>query len=114
MEQLYYDNQTFEKGNYAEKTVRGKEFESCTFKNCDFQNSIFTNNKFMDCRFEACNLSLMKLSGCTLSDATFKDCKILGVIFSECQDMLFSVAFEGCILDFSSFMGKKMIKTRFS
>jgi len=42
-----------------------------------------------------------------------KNCKILGVIFNECQNFLFSVRFENCTLDYSSFFGKKMVKTSF-
>jgi fluoroquinolone resistance protein len=112
--ELSYDNHTFEKENYTAQTVKGTEFQDCTFKNCDFSNSVFSNNKFLDCIFEDCNLSMMKLSGSTLSNAEFKNCKILGVIFSECQDFLFSVSFYACILDYASFMHKKMPKTRFN
>lgn len=57
---------------------------------------------------------MMKLNGSTLNDVKFKNCKILGVIFSDCQDFLFSVDFDACILDYASFMGKKMLKTRFT
>ena len=57
---------------------------------------------------------MMKLSGSTMSNVVFKNCKILGVIFSECQDFLFSVTFDACILDYASFMRKKMPKTGFN
>jgi fluoroquinolone resistance protein len=113
MESLIHDNKVFEAVTYADKLIRGREFQSCTFKKCDFSNSSFLNNKFLDCVFEGCNLSMMKLSGSSLSNAEFKHCKILGVNFSECQDFLFSVSFDNCILDYASFMGKKMVKTSF-
>ena len=112
-EQLSYDNKTFENIPFAENTVSGREFQGCIFRKCDLSNSNFLNDKFIDCTFDGCNLSMMKFGKTTLSDVIFKDCKILGVIFSECQDFLFSVRFEHCILDYSSFMGKKMIKTNF-
>ena len=41
------------------------------------------------------------------------NCKILGVNFSECQNLLFSVTFKSSILDYASFMGKKMLNTKF-
>ena len=113
MEQSTYDDQLFERIDYCSKTVKGTEFDSCRFKNCDFSNSVFPDNKFLDCVFEECNLSSMKLNRSTLSNARFKNCKLLGIIFSECQDFLFSVRFESCILDYSSFMDKKMPKTYF-
>ena len=108
-----HDTQTFEDVTYAEQTVRGEEFHDCIFKKCDFSNSEFLHCKFIDCEFENCNLSMMKLDGTTLNNALFKHCKILGVNFSKCQDFLFTVRFESCMLDYASFMGKKMLKTYF-
>ncbi|MFD2148495.1 pentapeptide repeat-containing protein [Mucilaginibacter antarcticus] len=63
--------------------------------------------------FDNCNLSMMKLDRSTLNNVSFKDCKILGVNFSAAEDFLFTVAFESCSLDYSSFMRKKMPKTVF-
>src|SRR5476651_2363658 len=113
MQSLIHENQVFEDKSYAEETVKGQEFADCTFKKCDFSNSEFLNCKFIDCVFEHCNLSMMKPDGSTLNNAVFKHCKILGVNFSRCQDFLFTVRFESCILDYSSFMEKKMLKTHF-
>ncbi|MGV3704926.1 MAG: pentapeptide repeat-containing protein [Arcticibacter sp.] len=113
MERIVHEDKTFEKVVYAEKLVKGREFQSCTFVNCDFSNSEFYYSKFMDCTFDGCNLSMMKLSESTVNNVTFRNSKILGVNFSECQDFLFSVSFDSCILDYSSFLGKKMLKTRF-
>jgi fluoroquinolone resistance protein len=109
-----HDDKIFENESYAGTTVSNKEFNSCTFKKCDFSNSNFSNNKFIDCVFDGCNLSVIKLSKTTLSSVIFKNCKILGVNFTDCNDFLFSVGFDSCILDYSSFMLKKMLKTKFS
>jgi len=111
---MLHDDVTFDEIDYSGQTVAGVEYNGCTFKRCDFSNSIFANNKFMDCIFDGCNLSMMKLAKSTLSSVQFKNCKILGVNFSECIDFLFTVEFAGCMLDYSSFMLKKMPKTRFS
>jgi fluoroquinolone resistance protein len=111
---LTHFEKTFEDISYSGKTVKGREFEECTFKGCDFSNSDFSHNKFLQCTFEKCNLSMMKLNSTALQDAVFNNCKLMGVNFSECQDFLFSVRFDSCILDYAVFMGKKMPKTRFS
>ncbi len=113
MEPHIHDNKTFENITYAEKLINGREFHDCIFKKCDFSNSEFSNSKFVDCIFDGCNLSMMKLGGTALNNAIFKHCKILGVNFSQCQDFLFAVMFEHCLLDYSSFMDKKMLKTNF-
>jgi uncharacterized protein YjbI with pentapeptide repeats len=113
MTELTHEDKTFDKVNYQGQAVRGREFQSCTFKSCDLANSSFIGNKFLDCTFDGCNLSMMNLDGSTLNDVVFKNSKMLGINFSKCADFLFSVSFDNCILDYSSFMGKKMLKTKF-
>jgi uncharacterized protein YjbI with pentapeptide repeats len=44
---------------------------------------------------------------------SFKNCKLLGILFHSCDDFLFSVNFNECVLDYSSFANKKMPKTSF-
>jgi fluoroquinolone resistance protein len=114
MDTRFHDDKTFEDVSYAGQLTRGGEFNNCIFKKCDFSDSEFAQTKFIDCVFENCNLSMIKLTKSTLTDAVFKNCKILGVNFSLCEDFLFSVRFESCALDYSSFMSKKMVKTTFS
>jgi len=113
MEAHVHDDKTFEDISYSEKQINGKEFNDCVFKKCDFSNSEFLRCKFVDCIFDGCNLSMMKLPSTTLNNVVFKHCKMLGINFSPCIDFLFSVRFESCLLDYSSFMGKKMPKTTF-
>jgi len=113
MEFIVNEDKVFEGLDHAEKTTTGREFQSCTFKKCDFSNSNFAGNKFVDCVFDGCNLSMMRLQNSFLNNVEFYNCKILGVNFSECQNLLFSVRFENCILDYASFMSKKMLNTKF-
>ncbi len=56
---------------------------------------------------------MAKLGKTTLTDVVFKGCKLLGINFSITEDFLFSVRFENCMLDYSSFMDKKLPKTHF-
>ena len=114
MENLLYTNKTFEKVSYVDKKVNNREFEDCIFRNCDFSNSDFSNNTFMDCEFIDCNLSMTQLTGTSLKTVHFKECKLLGIQFNMCTDFLFSVSFQDCVLDYSSFANKKMPKTIFN
>ncbi|HRQ84407.1 MAG TPA: pentapeptide repeat-containing protein, partial [Flavobacteriales bacterium] len=41
------------------------------------------------------------------------DCKLLGVDFSVCKEMLFRVSFDRCMLDHAVFHKRKMDGTRF-
>ena len=67
----------------------------------------------MDCEFADCNLSNLKLWNSSLKSVYFKNCKLLGIDFSKCEDFLFSVTFMDSNLDFTSFNEKKMPKTKF-
>ena len=113
MEELIHIQKTFEKIIYSSKKVSNREFEDCTFKNCDFSNSDFSYNTFIDCQFIDCNLSMTQLSGSSLKSVVFKNCKLLGIQFHTCDDFLFNVRFQECILNYSSFANKKMPKTNF-
>ena len=114
MENLIHTHKTFEKVSFIDKKVNNREFEDCVFKNCDFSNSDFSNNTFMDCEFIDCNLSMTQLTGTSLKTVDFKNCKLLGIHFHTCADFLFSVNFQDCVLDYSSFANKKMPKTKFT
>lgn len=114
MEELIHIQKTFEKVIFINKKVSNREFEDCVFKNCDFSNSNFSNNTFMDCEFIDCNLSMTELIGSSLKTVSFRNCKLLGIQFNTCADFMFSVHFQDCILDYSSFANKKMPKTKFN
>jgi uncharacterized protein YjbI with pentapeptide repeats len=113
MEQFIYIHKTFEKVLYFNQKVNNREFDGCIFRNCDFSASDFSYNTFIDCEFIDCNMGMTKLTGSSLKSVSFKTCKLLGIEFHLCEDFLFSVDFENCILDYSSFANKKMPKTRF-
>lgn len=108
-----HDDKVFESLNLAGQTLRDVEYNNCVFKKCDLSEAQLIQCKVISCVFENCNLSMAVLTKTTLTDAVFKDCKIMGVNFSQCQDFLFSVRFESCLLDYSSFQQKKMLKTVF-
>ncbi|MBG6109579.1 uncharacterized protein YjbI with pentapeptide repeats [Flavobacterium sp. CG_9.10] len=114
MEDLIHIQKTFDKVIWINKRINNREFEDCVFKSCDFSNSNFSNNTFMDCEFIDCNLAMTDLTGTSLKTVSFKNCKLLGIHFNTCTDFLFSVNFQDCVLDYSSFANKKMPKTKFN
>jgi uncharacterized protein YjbI with pentapeptide repeats len=114
MENPIHINTTFEKVNAIAKKINHREFEGCIFKNCDFSNSDFSYNTYIDCEFIDCNLSMLQLTNSSLKTVLFKNCKVLGIQFQSCDDFLFNVRFEDCVLDYSSFANKKMTKTNFT
>jgi uncharacterized protein YjbI with pentapeptide repeats len=58
-------------------------------------------------------MSNVNLNNASLKNVTFKDCKLLGVNFSECKDFLFYIKLDNCNADYCSFANKKMSKTCF-
>jgi len=84
------------------------EYELCIFTACDFSNKDFSGFKFIECEFRDCNLSLIKISAAIFRDVKFRDCKMLGLMFNSCSDFGFSVGFENCNLQHTSFYKKKM------
>lgn len=108
-----YNDEQFENLDWSQMEVRKKEFEDCTFKNCNFFESSFMHCRFTECRFFNCNLSLIKLTGTTVSSAVFEGCKLTGVSFSDCSEGFFSADFTDCLMDYSGFMKRKMVKTVF-
>ena len=69
--------------------------------------------RFTDCLFEHCNLATARLAGTALQNVAFADCKLLGLQFTACRDMLFGVHFDQCQLRYASFAGRSMPGTRF-
>lgn len=108
-----YQYKAFEKLNYAGEKFHQKIFEECIFTNCDFSDCDFFKSRFVDCFFIDCNLSTVKFSNAGLQNISFRECKLLGIDFGACENFLFEVKFESCVLDFSSFMDKKMPNTLF-
>lgn len=113
MNQNYIVDKVFEKSDFSTEPLPKAEYENCIFKNCDFSNSDLSNIKFTDCEFLVCNLSLCKLNKTGLRDVKFKDCKMLGMPFYNCNDLVWAVKFENCQLDHSSFYKLKIKKTIF-
>lgn len=107
------ENQTFEKLDFTKEAL-GQEYESCVFSQCNFVGVNLSNIKFSECEFVNCNMSMVKVMETSLRDVQFRDCKLMGIVFGNCSNFLFSVSFEKCILDLSSFHRLKMRKTHFT
>lgn len=106
--------EVIEKQDFSESKPPKTEYENCQFKQCTFINADLSSIKFSDCEFLDCNLSTTKLRQTSFRDVRFKQCKLLGLHFDDCNAFLFSVDFEDCILNLSTFyklsLKKKIIK----
>ena len=109
----YFIDQTFDKIDFAQQPLGKGEYENCTFTNGNFSTADVSEFVFSDCEFKGCNFSLAKLSKTAFRNIKFFDCKLTGLQFHTCNDFLFSVRFEKCILNLSSFYKLKIKKTHF-
>lgn len=93
--------------------VGQREFENYRFIGFDLTQADLSGRRFSDCLFENCNLAGAKLANAALQNVAFEGCKLIGLQFEACRDMLFGVHFDQCQLDYASFWGKAMPLTRF-
>ena len=106
-------NSTFRGNDYAGRSLPFPEYEGCEFLDCNFAKADLSEVNFIDCRFSGCNLGNAKLEGTGLKGVFFKDCKLIGLDFSACNDFLLDLGFDGRNLDFAYFHKKKLKKTKF-
>lgn len=109
----YFEERTFEFPISEPHQLNPGTYESCRFINSNFTAIDLSEIRFVECSFEACILDRVHLSNTTLNDVQFKDCKMMGIDFTNCQKVTFSVRFENCILNFSDFSTRKMQQTCF-
>lgn len=113
MERVYLEDQIFEKKQIADLTNGSVTYDNCIFRDCNLSGADLSLINFMDVKFLHCDISNATVQKAALRNITFKDCKIMGLLFDDCEDFLFEVGFENCILNFSSFTRRKMKKTSF-
>jgi uncharacterized protein YjbI with pentapeptide repeats len=111
MIEQWIEEQGFKGVSYAGQKLPATEYDHCTFVNCDFSGTDLSNSDFVDCRFADCNFAMAKLTSSGLKTVFFENCKLIGINFDVCSDFLFAVGFKNCVLDYSSFAGRKMKKT---
>ncbi len=90
------------------------DYEACRFLHCNFTGTNLSAINFTDCEFDHCNLSSAKIIQTTFNDVKFTSSKMLGLHFETANAFLFTVRFDDCTLDLSSFYQCRMKKTVFN
>lgn len=89
------------------------EYEACSFKGINFLNANLSEFKFIECQFENCNLSNAQLHKTSFQDCKFTHSKLLGLHFEECNGFNFSIHFQNCQLNHSSFYQMNLCNSSF-
>ena len=109
----YFPAENVAEGWEARHLAGHTEFDEFRFVGCDFGGADLSHKRFAGCLFERCNLSSAGLAGTALQNVAFAECKLLGLQFTACRDLLFGVHFDHCQMRYVSFAGRKMPGTRF-
>lgn len=114
MERPLTEEKTFDQIDFTKESLLEGDYEDCSFINCNFSNVNLSHFNFIECTFRGCNLSMTKLGKTALRNIEFKDCKLLGLHFEHCKELLFAVGFDHCILSLSCFYNVKLKRTVFN
>ena len=110
----FIEDVTFEHTDFSINQLKKGEYEQCRFIHCNFFEADLSGISFSESAFTGSNLSMIKTAQTTFRDVQFKDCKLLGVHFEDCSELLFKVDFDKCILNLSSFYKRNLKKTVFN
>jgi uncharacterized protein YjbI with pentapeptide repeats len=111
-QQQEYENETFRNVVVKDEVLENLQFYDCTFIKCDFSSTVFKNTVFRSCLFEECDLGLVRVDGSVFKGVAFVNSKVIGVNWANASwgrkslsQLLKSIDFRGCVLNYSSFFG---------
>ena len=114
MNKIYIEDKTFDRIDFSAKRLEKGDYDLCRFQQCNFSNSDLSNCSFSECSFRDCNMGMVHTANTSFNDVRFIGSKMLGIHFELCNELLFTVYFEHCILDLSSFYKRNLKKVIFS
>ena len=104
---------TFSKINYSNELFEIAEYDTCVFDSCSFIKTTLSNSVFTNCEFINCNFETPFVSHTSFKEVTFQECTILGLQFEYCNDFLFEVSFDSCMLQVCSFFKMNLKNSKF-
>ncbi len=113
MSDLFEEDKEFKGISFSENRLEKGVYENCTFLRCAFLNSDLSDIIFIECGFKECDLSMSNLSGVSMQGLSFTECKLVGLHFELCSDLLFSASFKNCDLKLSSFYKSPLKRSGF-
>ncbi|MEP2669533.1 MAG: pentapeptide repeat-containing protein [Cyclobacteriaceae bacterium] len=111
--ELEYIEETIENKDFSNQSIAKHNYECCTFKNCDFANADLSECKFIETEFIDCNFSNANITRASFQDVKCTQCKMLGLQFDKCNAFSFTIHFDHCQLNHSSFYQMKLNRSSF-
>lgn len=103
MSDSYIADTTFK----ASEQIKKGDYENCRFQHCTLPNSDLSGSSFTDCEFLHCDVSSSTLFDTAFKSVSFQESKLVGLRFEHCSQFLFSIHFQDCNLNLSSFYQMK-------
>ena len=113
MEKEYVADQKFSGTDFQDRTPLSDEYEGCTFNNCIFSKTDLSDRVFVECSFYDCDLSMAEVNKTAFRDIYFQGCKLIGLHFEDCNPFLLSMHFQGCQLNYSTFLNMNLKKMKY-
>jgi len=98
----YYCREKFAGLVIDQQVISRLTFDECEFISCSFNGSRIERCRFLDCKFNDCNLSSFIPLDSVFIRPQFRNCKIIGVDWTQAQK-LEQPNFHECRLNYSSF-----------
>lgn len=115
-----FEGQTFDHAESAGSFIEQSEFLSCRFQRCDLGEAQLKSCTFRDCLFEDCGLEMMRVEKCVFKNTQFERSKMLGIDWTlaawgrrEIAQLIKTINFKDCVLNYSSFMGLNLKDIQF-
>jgi fluoroquinolone resistance protein len=105
-----FEDEVFTGGALPGIDLRRKRFARCRFEAVAMNEAQLQAVILDECVFVRCDLTMAKVGECSFRDVRFEHTKLMGVDWSVARDLLFDVSFEGCVLSYGVFAGRKMRK----
>lgn len=117
-EQEEFFDERFQRIDLRGRRFVEKRFEDCIFERCDAQETQFISCYFGGCRFIDCDMSQLTLRGTRFSNVYFERCKLMGINWTDVAWSKFvadaPISFDGCSLDYGTFLGLRLHNVRMS
>lgn len=107
-----FEDEVFKGGALPGIDLRRKRFARCRFEAVAMNEAQLQAVILDECVFVRCDLTMAKVAECSFRDVRFEHTKLMGVDWSVARDLLFDVSFEGCVLSYGVFAGRKMRKVK--
>lgn len=101
--------------DFAVETAIEREYERTKFVNCSFSGADLQNVIFEDCQFFGCSFVNTSVGRRTaLRKVSFTDCKLVSLMFDECNPFGLEISFGKCILSYCHFTGMNLSSALFA